>query len=292
MEILDLILHTIYNTGNWFLKSLLFQVPWYLNYFWGLILISLLVWSLEIFFPWRKQQGVFRKDFFRDLAHMFFNFFLFATAVSGFYAAFEYGAERLGFEKESFAWVNLHSLPPLLQYLLFFVAMDFVQWLTHMALHKIPTLWRFHQIHHSVKEMGFAAHFRYHWMENVLYKPLKTIMLLLLGGLEPTHAYAVHFLAITIGHLNHANVRISWGPFKYILNNPIMHLYHHAYALPAGKIGVNFGISLSLWDYLFGTHYVPEVNGDLKLGLPGDSQVGDSFVQQQLHGFSKKSPHA
>ncbi len=69
-----------------------------------------------------------------------------------------------------------------------------------------------------------------------------------------------------------------------------MHLYHHAYNLPAGKIGVNFGISLSLWDYLFGTHYVPEVNGDIKLGFPGDTQIGDSFVQQQLHGFSKQNP--
>ena len=286
MEAFEIILNTLYNTANWFLKSALFRVPWHLNYFWGLILISLLVWMLEIYFPWRKNQGVFRKDFFKDALHMFFNFFVFSTAISGFYALFGWGASSIGFDSKELALLDLRSLAPFWQYALFFIAMDFVQWTTHIILHKVPFLWRFHQIHHSVKEMGFAAHFRYHWMENILYKPLKTLVILFLGGLEPSHAYAIHFMTILIGHLNHANVRISWGPLKYLLNNPIMHLYHHAYDLPAGKVGVNFGISLSIWDYLFGTHYIPKVDGEIQLGFPGDQNVPESFVQQQAYGFS------
>tara|TARA_R110002074_G_scaffold167299_3_gene328372 strand:+ start:53641 stop:53805 length:165 start_codon:yes stop_codon:yes gene_type:complete len=49
----------------------MFNVPWYLNYFWGLIFITLLVWILEIVFPWRSEHGVFRKDFFGQLVHGF-----------------------------------------------------------------------------------------------------------------------------------------------------------------------------------------------------------------------------
>jgi hypothetical protein len=60
---LDAFLNALSGTFNWTLKSIMFNVPWYLNYFWGLIFISLLVWFLEIVFPWRKEQGVFRKDF-------------------------------------------------------------------------------------------------------------------------------------------------------------------------------------------------------------------------------------
>ena len=41
---------------------------------------------------------------------------------------------------------------------------------------------KFHQIHHSVKEMGVASHFRYHWMENILYKPTKLAVLALFAG--------------------------------------------------------------------------------------------------------------
>jgi len=67
-----------------------------------------------------------------------------------------------------------------------------------------------------------------------------------------------------------------------------MHLYHHAYALPAGKSGVNFGISLSLWDYLFKTNYVPEDSGSIQLGFPGDDDFPTDFVGQNSYGFIKQ----
>ena len=145
-----------------------------------------------------------------------------------------------------------------------------------------------HQIHHSVKEMGFAAHMRFHWMENVLYKPLKTFGVMILGGFEPEQAYIVHFMAIAIGHLNHSNIKLTWGPLKYFFNNPVMHLYHHAYSLPENhRYGVNFGISLSLWDYLFKTDFIPEDSGLVPLGFEGDEKIPQSFWKQLFYGFKK-----
>ena len=285
----DVFISSFKGTLNWTLKSILFEVPWYLNYFWGLLLISLLVWGLELLFPWRKQQGVFRKDFGLDVFYMFFNFFLFALVINGVYGGLQLFFQKLGITLTSLTLFDIKNLAFGVQLFVFFVLLDFFQWLTHILLHKIHFLWKFHQVHHSVKEMGFAAHFRYHWMENVLYKPLKTLGIMILGGFEPDQAYLVHFFAILIGHLNHANVKISWGPLKYILNNPIMHLYHHAYALPKGKFGVNFGISLSLWDYLFKTHYVPEASGTIKLGFLKEEQMPKGFLKQALHGFKNYS---
>jgi sterol desaturase/sphingolipid hydroxylase (fatty acid hydroxylase superfamily) len=124
-------------------------------------------------------------------------------------------------------------------------------------------------------------------MENILYKPLKTFGVMILFGFEPEQAYIVHFFAIAIGHFNHANIKITWGPLKYILNNPVMHLYHHAYDLPEGKFGVNFGISLSLWDYIFKTDYIPEDSGTIELGFPGDETFPTDFVGQNIYGFKK-----
>ena len=288
-DYIDVFTSSFKGTLNWTLKSILFEVPWYLNYFWGLLLISLLVWGLEILFPWRKQQGVFRKDFGLDIFYMFFNFFLFALVINGVYGGLQLFFQKLGITLTSLTLFDIKNWAFGVQLFVFFVVLDFLQWLTHILLHKIPFLWKFHQVHHSVKEMGFAAHFRYHWMENVLYKPFKTLGVMILGGFEPDQAYLVHFFAILIGHLNHANVKISWGPLKYILNNPIMHLYHHAYALPKGKFGVNFGISLSLWDYLFKTHYVPEDSGTIKLGFPKEEQMPKGFLKQALHGFKNFS---
>ncbi|UZO80802.1 sterol desaturase family protein [Aquimarina sp. ERC-38] len=280
-------IEAITGTLNWTWQSICFEVPWYTNYFYGLIAISLFVWGLEIIFPWRKEQAVLRKDFWLDAFYMFFNFFAFSIAISGFYKILQLVFTDIGIQENSLALFDPSDWPLWTQLLVFFIVLDFVQWFTHTLLHKYAVLWRYHKVHHSVKEMGFAAHLRYHWMENILYKPLKTFAVMILFGFEPQQAYVAHFLAITIGHINHANIKITWGPLKYILNNPVMHLYHHAYELPEGTYGVNFGISLSLWDYLFKTNYIPEDSGTIPLGFPGDEAFPSSFIGQNTYGFKK-----
>lgn len=262
--------------------------PIYQNYFYGLIVVSLAVWALELLLPWRKNQSAIRKDFWLDGFYMFFNFFIFGLMISGFFALLETGFGKIGVTMESIGLFNFTALPLWAQLLIFFILNDFVQWFTHVLLHRFPILWRFHKVHHSVQEMGFAAHLRYHWMENIFYKPLKTLAVMLIGGFEPEQAFFIHFVAITIGHLNHANVRITWGPLKYIFNNSVMHLYHHAMNLPEGRqYGMNYGISLSLWDYIFKTDYVPQSeDGSYELGFPGiDKFPVHSFWKQLIVGF-------
>ncbi len=285
---LDTFINSFKGTLNWTWNSIVFDVPWYTNYFWGLISISLLVWFLEILFPWRKEQSIFRKDFWLDAFYMFFNFFIFAIVISGVYDLLGVLFNNLGITAKSLSIIDISNLPMWSQLLIFFILLDFVQWFTHVLLHRYNVLWRFHKVHHSVKEMGFAAHLRYHWMENILYKPLKVFAVMLLGGFEPQQAYIVHFIAISIGHLNHSNIKFTYGPLKYVFNNPVMHLYHHAYTLPEGSHGVNYGISLSLWDYIFKTSYIPEDSGKIKLGYSDDNKMPKSFFGQLFYGFSSK----
>jgi sterol desaturase/sphingolipid hydroxylase (fatty acid hydroxylase superfamily) len=274
-------------TLDWTWKSIIFEVPFYTNYFWGLILISLVVWVLEMVFPWRKEQAIFRKDFWLDGFYMFFNFFIFSIVIGGFYKMLQIAFTDIGITDKPLAVFNPSDWPMALQLVIFFVVLDFVQWFTHTLLHKYPVFWKFHKVHHSVKEMGFAAHLRYHWMENILYKPLKTFGVMILFGFEPKQAFIVHFVAIIIGHFNHSNIKITYGPLKYLINNPVMHLYHHAQELPEGKYGVNFGISLSIWDYIFKTNYIPEDSGKVALGFSGDASFPKGFIRQNTYGFSK-----
>jgi len=290
-EYMEIFMQSFLGTADWTWNSITFQVPWYTNYFWGLVVISLAVWGLEIAFPWRKSQGLIRKDFWLDGFYMFFNFFVFAIVISGVYSLLKKALSESGISMESLTLMNLSGLKMVWQLLIFFVILDFVQWFTHVLLHRYPLLWQFHKVHHSVAEMGFAAHLRYHWMENIFYKPLKTLGVMLLGGFEPEQAYIVHFTAITIGHLNHANIKLTYGPLKYLFNNPVMHLWHHAYHLPEGHThGINYGISLSLWDYIFRTASIPNPeDGEIKLGFPGIEEFPQSFGKQFLHGFGGKA---
>ncbi len=267
--------------------------PSWHNYFYALITISLIVWGLEIAFPWRKNQSIFRKDFWLDTFYMFFNFFIFNLII---FIALSTAAENLFIKTlgmfsisiETLQLINLNELPVLIRLLLFFLITDFVQWATHILLHSTPWLWKFHKTHHSVKEMGFAAHLRYHWVETLVYRTTLYIPLALIGGFHVNDVIFVHLIALSIGHLNHANISINLGPLKYIFNNAQMHIWHHAKELPKKhKTGVNFGISLSIWDYLFKTNYIPKNGRDIELGFKNDEDFPKSFIEQEIYPLKK-----
>jgi len=276
--------------GYWnYLSSEILYPSWH-NYFWWLLGISVGVWCLELVFPWRKNQAAIREDFWLDGFYMFFNFFLFSligyNAVSN--VAVEAFTDFLAlFGIENLVAIQVASWPTWSQFLLLFVVADFIQWNVHRWLHHSPWLWEFHKVHHSVEEMGFAAHLRYHWMETIVYKTVQYLPLAMIGfGLDDF--FILHLVTIVIGHLNHANVKITYGPLKYILNNPVMHLWHHAKELPSGSHGVNYGISLSLWDYLFGTAYIPHQNANEPLGFENLESFPKTFWNQLTYPWNKK----
>ena len=264
------------------------------NYFYGLIIISIVVWGLEIIFPWRKNQSLFRKDFWLDTFYMFFNFFLLnlfvLVALSNTAAEiFNDVLGVIGLTLSNFRLLDLNTLSFPVRIFIFFIVVDFVQWWTHRLLHRVNFLWNFHKVHHSVKEMGFAAHLRYHWMEPVVYNSLRYIPLAIIGGFSAQDVAFVHFFNITIGHLNHANINWDYGWLKYIFNNPKMHIWHHSKELPEErKYGVNFGLTLSIWDYIFRTNYIPYSGRDIELGFEGDANFPKDFVHQELYPFAKK----
>lgn len=290
---IDIIKNSYAGYWNYLKQSVLLELNWE-NYFYGLIIISLVVWLLEIVFPWRKNQKLFRKDFWLDTFYMFFNFFLLnlivLIALSNTASQFFNDVLSVfGLSINSFQLFDINSFPYWARLLVFFIIIDFVQWYTHTLLHKYEFLWNFHKVHHSVKQMGFAAHLRYHWMEPVVYKSMKYIPLAIMGGFTAKDVAIVHFFNIVIGHLNHANINWDYGWLKYILNNPRMHIWHHAKELPhERRKGVNFGITLSIWDYLFKTNYVPYNGRDIEIGFNGEEKFPKDFIGQELYPFGKK----
>ncbi len=287
---IDLIKNSYSGYWNYLKQELLFQNNWD-NYFYGLLIISLIVWMLEALFPWRKNQPLFRRGFWLDTFYMFFNFFLLnlivlialSNVVSEF---FDDILSVFGLSIHNFQIIDIDELPKIVGLVLFFVVTDFVQWNTHKLLHKIPFLWNFHKVHHSVKEMGFAAHLRYHWMEPIIYKSILYIPIAIIGGFDAKDIAFVHFFTLVLGHLNHANLGWDYGWLKYVFNNPKMHIWHHSKQLPT-TIGVNFGLSLSCWDYLFDTNYIPESGRDIELGFEGDEDFPETFLEQEMYPLKK-----
>lgn len=289
---MDTILNIVANAYSSYANYLWTEIttPSWHNYFWWLIGLSLAVWTLEIVMPWRKGQPKIRRDFWLDAWYMFFNFFVFSligyAAVSDVVVHFLRSGVTAITGITSFEWIDVRALPGWSQLLILFVARDFIQWNVHRLLHASPRLWEFHKVHHSVEQMGFAAHLRYHWMETIVYRTIEYLPLAFFGfGLQDF--FAVHIFALTIGHINHANFELPIGPLKYLFNSPQMHIWHHAKDLPAGRKSVNYGISLSLWDWLFGQAYIPESGRDIPLGFEGVESYPHSFWSQLVAPFKR-----
>lgn len=289
MKYIDIFIDGYKGYANYLLTEIL--NPHWGNYFYWLIAVSLFFFGLELINPWRTEQGRFRKDFLLDSFYMFFNFFLFSlvayNAVSDVFVNLFKDFLAL-FGMQNLVAISVAELPTWAQLLTLLIVRDFVQWNIHRLLHRVDFLWEFHKVHHSVEEMGFAAHLRYHWMENVVYRTLEYIPLALIGfGI--TDFFIVHIFTLAVGHFNHSNFRLKLGYLKYIFNNPDMHIWHHAKELPTERrYGVNFGLTLSLWDYLFRTNYIPEDGRDIALGFEDSENFPNTFVKQNLYGFAKK----
>ena len=186
--------------------------PTWKSYFWWLIAVSLFFLVLEVIIPWRKKQAAMRKDFWLDGFYMFFNFFIFSLIIYNAASKvvvnmFNDGIIALsGFDLQAFNPMNTWPLWIIL--IVGFLVRDFVQWWIHRLLHRSEKLWEFHKVHHSVEEMGFAAHLRYHWMENIVYRTLEYIPLALLGiGLHDF--FIIHIFTLAWGHFNHSNITVS-----------------------------------------------------------------------------------
>lgn len=265
--------------------------PSWHNYFYWLIGTSVIIYGLELMFPWRKDQPAIRQDFWLDLFYTFWNYFLFSLVVYNalsnvFVNLFN---DFLGlFGVSNLVAIQVGSLPIWLQLFILFIVKDFIQFNVHRMLHSVSWMWEFHKVHHSTEQMGFAGLLKYHFMENIIYRSVEYIPLAMIGfGIDDF--FIVHIFTLVVGQFGHANLFVPLGKFKYILNGPQMHLWHHAKFLPKSHPnGFNYGISLSIWDYLFKTVYWPKDDAELPVGLPPEENFPKDFIGQTIRPFKSR----
>ncbi|MCJ8297333.1 MAG: sterol desaturase family protein [Pseudomonadales bacterium] len=146
-----------------------------------------------------------------------------------------------------------------------FIALDLIIYLQHLALHKIPLLWRFHRIHHLDMELDLTTGVRFHPVEAIFSLLLKVIAIVLLGAPVVT----VILFEVTLNALslfNHANININkkLEPLlRLLVVTPPMHRVHHS--VEPGEYSHNYGFNLSLWDRLFNTYLAAAKNGEQQI---------------------------
>jgi sterol desaturase/sphingolipid hydroxylase (fatty acid hydroxylase superfamily) len=250
-------------------------------YLYWLLAISVVFVLLERLLPWRKGQRSLRAGWLRDLGFLALNGHVFSLLTAGAMGAVAIAATRtlhaLGIQLEG---SPVKQWPFVAQFLVFLVLADFLQWCIHNLLHRVPWLWTFHKVHHSVTTMDWLGNWRFHWVEILVYKSLQWLPLAWLDA-SPQATFAVVVVATFWGDLNHANLPVRLGPLAYLLNGPRMHLWHHDLSSEGGT-AKNFGIVFSAWDFVFGTAYWPRERSPERLGYPGMEEMPATFHGQVL----------
>ncbi len=146
------------------------------------------------------------------------------------------------------------GLPLWLQVVLAVILSDLGFYSVHRLFHKIPWLWKFHAVHHSIEILDWLAGHRVHPVDQILTKGASLVPVFALGFSDTAVAiYGALYFWQSL--LLHSNVSVNLGPLRYVLALPQFHHWHHADHPEAHD--KNFAGQLAFLDFIFGTHHLP-----------------------------------
>ncbi|HET9717527.1 MAG TPA: sterol desaturase family protein [Pseudolabrys sp.] len=176
----------------------------------------------------------------------------------------------------------LAQMPLWAQALAFVALADFMTYWIHRGFHGV-SLWKYHAIHHSSKELDWISAARFHPV-NIFLGSVLVDVLLLLAGISPNVMLWVGPFNTASSAFVHANLNWTLGPFKYVLAGPVFHRWHHTAADRGGS--KNFAGTFPIWDLLFGTFYMPANVLPAAYGVD-DASFPESIGGQMLYPFRR-----
>ena len=258
------------------LNGMTIGMDWFLL---DLLLMALIYVPLERIWPQYPEQGTFRNNWTQDMVyfmstHLPIQILSFLVLLPATQATKFLGVPVL--------LKLIARLPWVLQFFLAVVVADVAEYFIHLALHKVPFLWRFHAVHHSSKALDWIAGSRSHFVDDTLVRGFILVPLML--GFSQT---------IIIAYLVFVTLHATWthcnfGPnAKWLEKFLVMPRYHHWHHTSQKEgIDKNFAIHFPWIDKLFGTYYYPEQWPE-RYGLDGE-EVAPSFLGQTIEPFMRR----
>jgi sterol desaturase/sphingolipid hydroxylase (fatty acid hydroxylase superfamily) len=216
-----------------------------------LLLVALIFVPLERLVALRPQQKILRNGWPTDLLHVLVSGALIKIGISALLALSILASPQL---VPSTVRATVAGQPTWLALVEILLLADLGFYLVHRAFHKVPWLWRFHAVHHSIEEMDWLAAHRVHPVDQILTKSASLVPVFAIGFSEVAigiTALIYHWQSL----LSHANLRFPCGALGWLVASPEFHHWHHANQREA--FDKNFSGQLPLWDMVFGTLHMP-----------------------------------
>ncbi|UCG57305.1 MAG: sterol desaturase family protein [Phycisphaerales bacterium] len=244
----------------------------------GLACTFVLLLVAEWFFPLRRRRRRFARRFVVNVC---------MTAM-----AFAVGSVSVRSVALALAgWASEHSVglslivpvPGVVRVVLGFVLMDLAFYYWHWLNHRVPVMWRFHNVHHLDPDMDVSTSFRFHFVEVLYSTAFRAVQVCLVGVVPVTYiAYEVVFQCATMFH--HSNLRLPirlerWLNMVFV--TPRMHGIHHS--VVRDETNSNYSVIFRWWDRLHGTLRLNVPQSAIDIGVAAyreqaDNRLTDLFL--------------
>lgn len=166
--------------------------------------------------------------------------------------------------------LNRIALPASLAIALSVLLLDLVIWAQHVAVHKVPLLWRLHRMHHADQDYDVTTGARFHPLEILLSAAIKLTAIAILGA-PPVAVLLFEVLLNATAMFNHGNVALPRrvdAAVRLLVVTPDMHRVHHSWH--RDETDSNYGFNFPWWDRMFGTYRAQPRDGHdaMTIGLP------------------------
>jgi sterol desaturase/sphingolipid hydroxylase (fatty acid hydroxylase superfamily) len=256
-----------------FVVALAFALVLRRKAFVALALLALLMVPLEVVFPLRRGQKLFRPGFLTDLTHYLLSATLIAVCTVAAVTVVSLPLiplRDLDLEARLPSWVAAALV------VVVFMAGNY--W-GHRLTHEIPLLWRFHAVHHSIEQMDWMASNRLHPLDTTFAQVCTIVPMVALGYSGEAIVPVAVFITVVVA-FQHANTRLRFPILRWIIPTPEWHHWHHAVDRDAHDKNYGFPIV----DKLFGTAFLPPDRRPSGFGVP-DPVPGRNYLGQLWYPF-------
>lgn len=185
-------------------------------------------------------------------------------------------------ERHDFGLVRWLGFPALVGGLVAFLLLDYTMYLWHWANHRVPFLWRFHNVHHTDLDLDVTTALRFHFGEMLLSVVVRSVQVLLAGA-APVVVLIYEIVLEASTQFHHSNLRLPYRlerVLSWIIVTPRAHGIHHS--IIDRETNSNFSNLLLWWDRFHGTVRLNVRQDDIVVGVPTHRDPEELTVGQLL----------
>ena len=243
-----------------------------------------------------------------DIFYLFFNVFVFSMLFGWAILSYQFISNGIIAALVALAGpVTPSTLPAYVSRsvitVMLFLAYELGYWFNHWLSHKVPLLWEFHKVHHTAEVLTPLTNFRVHPIYGWIFANILAFSTAVANGFgnymfgETVYQYALSDTNIILVlfihayvHLQHTHMWISFrGALGRVFVSPAHHQVHHS-ADPK-HFNKNYGSCLALWDWMFGTLYIPAKQREPLVFGVTDHQNAHTVKAELVDPFVKAAGH-